>query len=299
MSPIILALLPNGLLMCLGALLRHRFSNEVWLSIDKLNFQLLFPVLIFYSAASRKAQLDDVLIIGSGALSITLLGCLLAMPLRKLQQGPKKFLDFAGIWQTTWRFNTAIGMIAIQALPEESRGLMSIAIGFAVPLANILAVLVLSHGQSMSFSRTVKSILLNPFLLASIGGLLASNIDIHLILDNTLSSLASAATPLALLSIGASVHLKVLMKINLFSFSINSIKLALLPAITLFSCKMLDMSNEQCVILTLFAALPTSSSAHLLAHAFGADRHIVATVIAQSTLLACLSLPFWMGIIIP
>jgi malonate transporter len=69
MSPILLALLPNGIMMCLGSLLHKHFSKEIWRSIDKLNFQLLFPVLIFYSTASRKPYLDDILIIGIGALS--------------------------------------------------------------------------------------------------------------------------------------------------------------------------------------------------------------------------------------
>jgi predicted permease len=298
MNPIELALLPNGILMCVGAVLAKRINSDIWLGIDKLNFQLLFPALIFYSAASRKPLLDEVLIIGTGALAITLSGCLLALPLRKLQQGPKKFLDFAGVWQTTWRFNAAIAMVAIQVIPEQSRGLMSLAIGFAVPLANILAVLALSHGQAMPLSKIAKSILLNPFLVASIGGLLASNINIYTVFDNTLIALANTATPLALLSIGASINLNVLAKIDLFSFSINSIKLFLLPAITLIACQMLKFPQQQIIVLTLFAALPTASSAHLLANAFGADRRMTATIIAQSTLLACLSLPLWISFLI-
>lgn len=298
MSPILLALLPNGLLMCLGAALRKKFPSDVWLTIDKLNFQLLFPVLIFYSASSRQLYINDIFTIGGGALCITLFGCLIAFPLRILSLGPKSFLDFAGTWQTAWRFNTAIAMIAIQAIPESGRGLMSIAIGFAVPLANILAVLALSRGQSMPFSQTVRAVLLNPFFIASISGLIASNFDFYTVLDQFLYSIANTATPLALLSIGASIHLKVLAKLDLFNLSINAIKLIVLPAITLFSCKLLNMNDDQTIILTLFAALPTASAAHILASAFGADRQIVATIIAQSTLLACITLPIWMKIIL-
>ena len=39
-------------------------------------------------------------------------------------------------------------------------------------------------------------------------------------------------------------------------------------------------------MLVLFAALPTASAAHVLAAGFGANRELVATLIAQTTLLA-------------
>ena len=49
-------------------------------------------------------------------------------------------------------------------------------------------------------------------------------------------------------------------------------------------------------VLVVFAALPTASAAHVLASAFGADRQLVATLIAQTTLLSALSLPLWITI---
>jgi malonate transporter and related proteins len=52
------------------------------------------------------------------------------------------------------------------------------------------------------------------------------------------------------------------------------------------------------MVLTIFAALPTASAAHVLASAYGADRENVATLIAQSTLLGCLTLPFWLMVLV-
>lgn len=46
-------------------------------------------------------------------------------------------------------------------------------------------------------------------------------------------------------------------------------------------------------MLVLFAALPTASAAHVLAAGFGANRELVATLIAQSTLLSAATLPLW------
>ncbi len=46
----------------------------------------------------------------------------------------------------------------------------------------------------------------------------------------------------------------------------------------------------------LFAALPTASAAHVLAAGFGANRELVATLIAQSTLLSAATLPVWITV---
>jgi len=46
----------------------------------------------------------------------------------------------------------------------------------------------------------------------------------------------------------------------------------------------------------VFAALPTASAAHILAGAFGADRRAPFMLIAQSTLLSCITLPLWIAV---
>jgi malonate transporter len=49
-------------------------------------------------------------------------------------------------------------------------------------------------------------------------------------------------------------------------------------------------------VLVVFAALPTASAAHVLAAGFGASRELVATLVAQSTLLGAVTLPIWITI---
>ena len=49
-------------------------------------------------------------------------------------------------------------------------------------------------------------------------------------------------------------------------------------------------------LMIVFAALPTASAAHILAGAFGADRRAPFMLIAQSTLLSCITLPLWIAV---
>ncbi len=291
---ILLALFPDFMLIVLGGLLRRSISADGWKGIDKLNFQILFPALIFTSALSQAPAADDVLVIGFGVWLIMGLGLALAWFVRPL--GPERFLDFAGLWQTAWRFNTALAFVAVQALPDNYRALMSIAIGMAVPVANILAIGALSRGQSLSFAKTLKQIATNPFFIASVAGMGVSisqvSLSPHLL--EPVKMLSRAAIPVALLSIGAALNWQAFARFNGFSAALNAIKLLILPAATFAAATSLGIDPARTTVLTLFAALPTASAAHVLASVFGADRESVATMIAQSTLIGCLSLPLWL-----
>ena len=70
-----------------------------------------------------------------------------------------------------------------------------------------------------------------------------------------------------------------------------------MPAVTLGACLLLDAEPALAQVLTMFAALPTASAAHVLASAFGADRMRAATAVAQSTLLSALTLPLWISLV--
>lgn len=291
------ALLPDFLLLLSGTALRRVLPSGGWQSLDTLNFYLLFPALIFISALGAPPAGRDLIILAPGIWGIMLFACLLGWLVRAW--GPVRFLDFAALWQTAWRFNTALAMVMVQALPVEYRALMSIAIGLAVPVANILAVAALSRGQGMGLAKTIKLVVSNPFLLASLAGLCCSVLELSLpdTLLLALEKLAKAAIPLALLSIGAAMQWQALWRLGRFEAALNCIKLVLMPALMLAVCYVLAVPTGPAMVLILFAALPTASAAHVLASVYGANRQPVATVIAQSTLLGCLTLPLWLWLL--
>ncbi|WP_343565335.1 AEC family transporter [Kiloniella sp. b19] len=295
MDSVFMSLLPDGLLIVMGACLRNVVPREGWAGIDRLNFQLLFPALLFFAASRHSPAPGDLVMMGTGVWAIILLGVVLAYCLRPV--GPESFLDFAGLWQTAWRFNTALALVVVQVLPPEAAALMSVAVGLAVPMANFLAVLVLSRGQSLSLFKTIRMIALNPFLIGSLLGLLVAVFRMELPepVMTTASRFAQAALPVALLSIGASLDFKALLRFDPFMSGLNMIKLLLLPLAAFLITQALGVPRDPACILVIFAALPTASAAHVLASVFGADKSRVATMIAQSTLLSCLSLPFWIS----
>lgn len=296
MSPVLAALLPDALTIGLGATMGRAIPPAGWAALDTLAFRVLFPALIFQAAASRAPEWDDIVVIGGGAWAIIGLGFLLGFALRPLCSGA--FINFAGAWQTSYRFNSALGLAVVQALPGEAPALMTVAIALGVPLSNLLAVSALSRGASVPLTQSALAVARNPFLLASLAGLgvAASGIVLPGFVADTIAGLASAAVPLTLLSIGVSLDWRHLLGMGAFPGALCGVKLLLLPGLVLLATQIAGLPQDATAVLTLFAALPPASASHVLASAYGADRGLVSNAIARSTLLACFTLPFWLGL---
>lgn len=290
---ILLGLSPSFLMVVLGGLVRNRLSVNAWQGLDRLNFEILFPALLFVSAASRPIEVGNLLRMAPAVWGILGAGLVLGLLARRV--GPASFLDFAGAWQTAWRFNSAIALVAVGTLSRGNAAQMAVVIGLAVPVANIFAVSALSRGGSLGFWESVKRVALNPFLLASVAGVIVglAGLSIPAVILSPLQMLAAAAIPIALISVGATMNWGALAKLDKFNGAICAVKLLALPAITIAACLTFDISPAIASVLVVFAALPTASAAHVLAAGFGANRELVATLVAQSTLLGAITLPIW------
>lgn len=289
-------LLPSFLLVLLGGAVRRRLSETAWAGLDRLNFEILFPALLFTSAAARPIDPADLLIVGPLVWSVLALGLGLGWLARPF--GPSRFLDFAGGWQTAWRFNTALGFVIVQALPSADIGLYSVTIGLGIPVANLFAVMALSRGEGLSLGPALRRVVLNPFLLASLAGVVVgvTGLAIPAPVLAPVTLLAQAAIPVALISIGATMDWRALGRLDRFSGLIVGTKLVLLPGAVTLAALALGAQAPIVPVLIVFAALPTASAAHVLAAGFGADRRLAATLIAQSTLLSAATLPLWMAV---
>lgn len=300
--PVVLAtLLPDFALILLGGLIGRRTGREAWRGIDWLNFNLLLPSLLFVAASSRPVTLGDLGVIGLSVWTLMALGLGLGLLLRPRVLrigGAGAALDFAGQWQTCWRFSSPLAFVAVAAFPPSVQALMGVAVGAGVPMANLLAVWALSRGNGLSLRATLLRAATNPFLLASLGGLALGLTGLHApaLLMRLLGRLSDAAIPMALLSMGASLDWRALHRPGWAEAGMVGIKLLALPVAALLIGVLLDLPLAQRTVLLLIAAVPTAPSAHILSAAFGADPRPTATLIAQGTLAAMLTLPFWMAV---
>ena len=164
-------------------------------------------------------------------------------------------------------------------------------IGFCVPMYNIGAVWPMARHAKRHFGR---ELLRNPLIIATSSGLLANVLGFSLPVwaEPTVKTIAAASLPLGLMAAGAGLQLGSLFKAKLLAVCILTIRHFLTPLIALGLSYAFGLSPVQTTILLAFSALPTASSAYVLASRMGYDGAYVASLVTVSTLLGMVSLPF-------
>lgn len=296
-SAVALALLPDFALIILGAALRRvlHLGDHFWNGLEKLVYYVLFPALLFSGLV--KAHIDwpaaaPMLGVAAGAMTA---GMLLGLVARLLPISP---IAFASQYQCAFRFNSYIGL-AIAGTLHGVQGIaaMGLVVGLMVPPANVVAVWMLArHGESGVWRELAR----NPLILATLAGIAAnlSGLEIPAMLLNLFGRLAQAAIVLGLLAVGAGLRLVAAggAASHAVAGYLLAVKLLAMPAVALLLVRGFNLTGIYADIALVFAALPTASSAYILAQRMGGDGPRVAWLISSGTMLGMLSIPLWLAL---
>lgn len=165
--------------------------------------------------------------------------------------------------------------------------------GAMVPFANILAVGMLARHGQLGIGRELAR---NPLVVATLAGF-AYNVAGFEVADAArafLLRLGDAAVALGLLAVGAALRWGRVEGRLSGSAWLVTVRLLLLPATAWVLGRQLGLTGIAFDTLVLFAALPSASSAYILAMRMGGDGAGVAWLISATTLLAVPSLAFWL-----
>lgn len=302
MSAIGDALIPLALLIAVGfGLQRTRFLPEAfWPAVDRLNYWLLFPALIFVSlaAAPTGVAAGRVVLAVWGGLGIVTGLSFLAWRLRPVA-GPA----FTSVVQGSIRFNSFAAFGAIPVLYPDAGALTALLVASTVPLVNVICVLVLARyasGNQVRGLQLVRSIASNPLIVASLLGIAWQTIGWPLgPFEGGLRMLGDASLGIGLLSVGAALsftHLRAGIWPILLS---SALKFVALPLVTGLLAWGLGVPREVLPVLILFQALPTASASFVLARAMGGDARLMAAILAVQTVAALLYLPLLVALLAP
>ncbi len=294
-------LLPDFFLIVCGFLLcRHTaLDRAVWAQVESLVYYFLFPVLLFQSIVKSPLDLGATSsMIGAGVL-LGLAGIAMAYSVPHLPWLGRHIdaREHAASAQVAFRFNSFIGLALAERL-AGSQGLQLIAvlIGVCVPLLNVAAVWPMArHAQRGLLRELVR----NPLIVATASGLAANLLGFTLPEWSapTLSRIGASAIVLGLMAAGAGMQFGHLSQARALAVAVLSIRHFLLPLIALGLARAFGLSAVQSTVLMAFSALPTASSAYVLAVRMGYNGGYVAGLVTLSTLLGMLSLPFALGLL--
>lgn len=294
--PIIVILFPDFALILLGFLLKRfmHWGADFWPGMDRLVYYILFPALLFHSTSRTPLDFQAT----GNLLVVSLAACCSGIALGWLGKPlfrPKPMIFESGV-QTAFRFNSYIGLAAASRLAgEQGTALMALIIGFAVPLCNMAAVHALVHKNGGLLRELAK----NPLLLATTAGTLCNLAGLTLpeMLGATLVRLGNASIALGLIAVGAGLRLSGLHQSQGIAAYFIGVKLLAVPALALGLGVWLRLPALQLQMAVVFCALPTASSAYVLASRLGGNGPFVAFLISAGTVLSVLSLPLWLSLV--
>jgi malonate transporter and related proteins len=286
-----LLLLPDFALIALGYLICRftALNRPVWDGAERLVYYLLFPALLFYAIARNPLQPATALPLAACGLTVVVSGVALAYALR-LVPGVDARLHASGA-QTAFRFNSYVAL----ALSERLAGTPGLAwtallISLCVPVCNIAAVWPLARQGGHGYLRELAR---NPLILSTVSGLAFNLLGGKLpeLAATTLSRIGAAALPLGLMAVGAGLQVGALREAPRLAAGFLAIRHAVLPLLAVALVVSIGLPPAQQAIVVAFAALPTASSAYVLAARMGGHGGFVAGIVTLSTLIAMAGLP--------
>lgn len=288
-------LLPEfALILCGHLICRHTALNRsVWQQVDALVYFFLFPVLLFHSIVKSPLDLGAASSLIAAGWLVAAAGIGLSYALPRLP-GLGRHLDrrdHAAAAQVAFRFNSFIGLALAERL-AGAQGLLlfAVLIGVCVPVFNIAAVWPMAHQAQRSF---VGELLRNPLIIATATGLAANLLGFRMPawLEPSVGRIGAASLVLGLMAAGAGMQLSSLARAKALAASVLAIKHLLLPLVAFGVSRLLTLNPAQTTVLLAFSALPTASSAYVLAARMGYNGPLVAALVTLSTLAGLLSLP--------
>lgn len=208
--------------------------------------------------------------------------------------------------QATYRSSAALLGIAFIQNIYGTAGMAPLMIIGSVPLYNIMAVVVLSVFKpgNNSFDKalvkkTLKGIATNPIIIGIVAGFVWSALKLSMpsILHKTVSSIGATATPMGLMSMGATFEMKKATSKMKPTLVAVFMKLVGFCAIFLPMAALLGFRNEEMIAILVMLGSATTVSCFVMARNMGHEGTLSSGVIMMTTLLSAFTLTMWLDVL--
>ena len=208
--------------------------------------------------------------------------------------------------QATYRSSAALLGIAFIQNIYGTAGMAPLMIIGSVPLYNIMAVVVLSVFKpgNNSFDKalvkkTLKGIVTNPIIIGIVAGFVWSALKLPMpsILHKTVSSIGATATPMGLMSMGATFEMKKATSKMKPTLVAVFMKLVGFCAIFFPMAALLGFRNEEMIAILVMLGSATTVSCFVMARNMGHEGTLSSGVIMMTTLLSAFTLTMWLDVL--
>lgn len=299
------ATLPIFAVIAIGYILKQTgMLNDNFIEVaNRFIFKVTLPILLFtdIGATNISKNFDGKYILFCAVVT-TICFWTIWFITKKIMKDSSMIGAFV---QASFRGSAAIfGIAFIQNIYGDA-GMAPLMIIGSVPLYNIYSVIVLTfegdnNEKGMdNIKKACINIIKNPIIIGILLGILESllNINFPKIVDKTLENFAVIASPLALVTIGASFEgKKALAKIKPTLVS-SFIKLIVQVALFLPLAVYFGFRDQKLIALLIMLGCPSTVSSYIMAKNMNNDGVLTSSIIVVTTLLSAFTLTIWIFIL--
>ena len=299
------ATMPVFLMMVLGyalhrktSLLSDQFANY----LNTFVFKLALPVQLFKSLSQ-----EDFHEVWDGGMvlfcfSVSLASILILLALSAFLRDSSLRAEFV---QAGYRGSQALlGVALLQNIygSNAAGGPLALVLIGAVPLYNVAAVLLLTllvpggHLDRRTVGKALRGIVTNPIILGIAAGLIWSLLRLPqpVILQRAVSSLASTATPMGLLALGACIDLKKAAGCWKPTLVASLFKLVFFVMLFLPLAVKLGYRGETLTALLIMLGAPATVSCFSMARSMGHEGVLSASAVMLTTVCSAFTFTVWL-----
>lgn len=277
---------------------RFRLLTETELRhLNKMIFVVFFPPMMFTNlyGTDIKDAVDWRLLV-FGLISVAVIYGVSTLIVVRIEKDPK---SRGAMIQAIYRSNFVImGIpIAVNMYGHGNLAVTAMMVAVIVPVYNVLAVVTLEvfRGGRLEFCGILKKVLTNPLILGAAAGIFAVLTGLKLpgVLEDAVSDMASVATPLALVILGASIDFRSIRACGRNLVVSVAARLIIVPAAGLTAAALLGFRGIAFVTLIAMFAAPTAVSSFTMAQSMDSDSQLAGNCVVFSTAFACFTMFLW------
>ena len=299
------ATVPIFIIIFIGYILRYKgLVNDNFVNIgNKIGYIVFLPTLLFKDISETDVKSDfDIKFIVFCVLA-TVISIAIIWILSEIFMKDKK--SIGSFVQGSFRGSAAVLGIAFVKNMYGSSGMAPMMVLGAVPLYNIFSVIILTVKSENSlnsknlFKDSFINILKNPIIWGIVVGLIFSLLEIKLpiMINKAVESVASLATPFALIILGAGFEgKKALSKIKP-TLVATALKLFIIPAVFIPIAVYMGFRNQEMIAILIMLGAPSTVSCYVMAKNLGNDYVLASSIVVASTFLSSFSITMWIFIL--
>ncbi len=295
------AITPIFILMLVGYLIKKvKLADKKSFSvINRLVFKVFLPVLLFHNIYSIKTpdvfNLKLITFVVIGVLFVFISGYFAVILLTK--DNKKRGVMLQGFFRANYAI---LGIPLVNYIcGNKTSGLASLMVVVVIPVFNILAVIALERfregNHKLEILTFLKGIITNPLIIGCLTGIIVFALDIKIpsVIEKSVKDIASIATPLSIVVLGASFEfsdIKGCLRENLI---VVTTRLIVVPLIIIPFAVWLGFSGEALACLLVIFASPIAVSSFAMTQQMDGDETLAVQVIATSSAFCLITLFLW------